>query len=159
MSNCFSKISKWKGRLLSTDYQDIHNQAPGQVRGRATGGWPAGRDEWERTSQMGRPKSTGLISCANAGAVVKKTLASELADAFSQHIPAWQAKRNPVFFTRDFWAKQGHLRSRMSNGVLKSRASLLAKGFESTAPAWLAQAQPCIFSLIRVNPAHPWFQK
>jgi hypothetical protein len=81
-----------------------------------------------------------LIRCANAGFVVEKTLASGLADAFSQHIPAWQANRNPVFFTRDFWAKQGYLRSRMSDGVLKSRASSLAKGFGSTAPAWLVQA-------------------
>ena len=31
--------------FLTTDSSDIHNQAPGQVRGRATGGWPAGRIE------------------------------------------------------------------------------------------------------------------
>jgi hypothetical protein len=73
---------------LTTDYQDIHNQAPGQVRGRATGGWPAGRDERERTSQIGRPKIMVLIRCANAGFVVEDTLASGLADAFSKHLPA-----------------------------------------------------------------------
>jgi hypothetical protein len=67
-----------------------------------------------------------------------------------------ETKRNPVFFPKDFWTKQEHLRSRMSDGVLQSRASSLAKGFGSTAPAWLAQAQPCSF--IRVNPAHPWFK-
>jgi hypothetical protein len=38
-----------------------------------------------------------LIRCANAGSVLEKTLASALADAFSQHLPAWQAKRNPIF--------------------------------------------------------------
>jgi hypothetical protein len=85
-----------------------------------------------------------LIRCANAGSVVEKTLASGLADAFSQHLPAWQAKCKLVFFPRDFWAKQGHLRSRMSDVFSQSRASLLVKGFESAAPAWLVQAQPCV---------------
>jgi hypothetical protein len=47
-------------------------------------------------------------------------------------------------FQKDFWAKQGHLRSRMSDVFSQSRASSLAKGFESAAPAWLAQAQPCV---------------
>jgi hypothetical protein len=58
-------------------------------------------------------------------------------------------------FQKDFWAKQGHLRSRMSDVFSQSRASSLAKGFGGTAPAWLAQAQPCSF--IRVNPSYPWF--
>jgi hypothetical protein len=31
--------------FLTTDGSDIHNQAPGQVRGGATGDWPAGRIE------------------------------------------------------------------------------------------------------------------
>jgi hypothetical protein len=35
---------------------------------------------------------------------------------------------------------QGHLRSKMSDGVSESRASSLVKGFEKPAPAWLAQA-------------------
>ena len=48
--------------LLTTDYQDIHNQAPGQVRGRATEGWPAGRDEWVRTSQIEIQKNHGVDS-------------------------------------------------------------------------------------------------
>ncbi len=79
------------------------------MRGRATGGWPAERietwgnvekdclkaapkeerigktcesNEWERTSQIGRPKITGFIRCANAGFVVEKTLASWLAKGF-----------------------------------------------------------------------------
>jgi hypothetical protein len=91
----------------------------------------------------------------NAESVVEKTLASGLPDAFSQHLAALETKRNPVLFPEDSSAKQGHLRSKMSDGVLQSRVSSLTKGFEKPAPAWLAQAQPCIFSLIRVNPAHP----
>jgi hypothetical protein len=43
--------------FLTTDGSDEHNQAPGQVRGRATEGWPEGRDERERTSQIGRQKN------------------------------------------------------------------------------------------------------
>jgi hypothetical protein len=31
-----------------------HNQAPGQVCGGATEGWPKGREEWERASQIAR---------------------------------------------------------------------------------------------------------
>jgi hypothetical protein len=46
-----------------------------------------------------------LIRCANAGFVAEKTLASALADAFSKHFPAWQAKRNPVFFLENSKAK------------------------------------------------------
>jgi hypothetical protein len=84
-----------------------------------------------------------LIRYANAGSVVEKTLASGLADAFSQHIPAWKPSANQCF-QKDFWAKQGHLRSRMSDVFSQSRASLLVKGFESAAPAWLVQAQPCV---------------
>jgi len=51
-----------------------------------------------------------LIRCANAGFVVEKTLASGLADAFSQHIPAWKSKRNPVFSPNNFFVsrKAGH---------------------------------------------------
>jgi hypothetical protein len=106
--------------------------------------------------------NTGLIRCANAGSVAEKTLASALADVFSQHFPAWKPSATPLFSPEDFCAKrkkQGHLRSRMSDGVLQSRASSLAKVFESTAPAWLAQAQPCVSLPIRVNPFHRWFQK
>jgi hypothetical protein len=77
---------------------------------------------------------------------------------FSKYVPAWQAKRKLVFFPRDFWTKQGHLRSRMSDGVSQSRASLLVKGFETAAPAWLVQAQPCASLPIRVNPAYPWLK-
>jgi hypothetical protein len=99
-----------------------------------------------------------LVRCANAGSVAEKTLASGLADAFSQHLPAWRPSATQCFSPEDFCAKrkkQGHLRSKMSDGVLQSHASSLAKGFGSTAPAWLAQAQPCSF--IRVNPSYPWF--
>ena len=42
-------------------------------------------------------ENTGLIRCANAGFVVEKTLASGLADAFSQHIPAWRPSATPHF--------------------------------------------------------------
>jgi hypothetical protein len=31
---------------------------------------------------------------------MEKKLASRLSDAFSQHIPAWQANRNLVFFPK-----------------------------------------------------------
>jgi hypothetical protein len=85
-----------------------------------------------------------LIRYANAGFVVEKTLASGLADAFSQHLPAWKPSATRCFFPRDFWVKQGHLRSRMSDVFSQSRASSLAKGCGSTAPAWLVQAQPCM---------------
>jgi hypothetical protein len=84
-----------------------------------------------------------LIRCTNAGSVVEKTLASGLADAFSQHLPAWKQTANQCF-QKDFWAKQGHLRSRMGDVFSQSRASSLAKGCGSTAPAWLVQAQPCV---------------
>ena len=47
-------------------------------------------------------------------------------------------------FQKDFWATQGHLRSRMGDVFSQSRASSLAKGCGSTAPAWLVQAQPCV---------------
>jgi hypothetical protein len=49
----------------------------------------------------------------------------------------------PRIFSQQFLREskaQGHLRSKMSDGISESRASSLAKGFESTAPAWLAQA-------------------
>ena len=68
----------------------------------------------------------------------------------------------PRIFSQQFLREakaQGHLRSKMSDGVSESRASSLAKGFESTAPAWLAQAKPCISSIIRANPGNRWFQK
>ena len=42
-------------------------------------------------------ENTGLIRCANAGSVMEKTLASGLADAFSQHIPAWRPSATPHF--------------------------------------------------------------
>jgi hypothetical protein len=42
-------------------------------------------------------ENTVLIRCANAGFVVEKTLASGLADAFSQHIPAWRPSATPYF--------------------------------------------------------------
>jgi hypothetical protein len=41
-----------------------------------------------------------LIRYANAGSVVEKTLASGLADAFSQHIPAWKPSANQCFSKR-----------------------------------------------------------
>ena len=46
---------------------------------------------------MRKPKSTGLIRYANAGSVVEKKLARPLADAFSQHIPAWRPSATPYF--------------------------------------------------------------
>jgi hypothetical protein len=106
--------------------------------------------------------NTVLIRYANAGTVLQKTLARGLADAFLQHLPAWRPSANPLFSPEDFCAKrkkQGHLRSRMSDGVLQSRASSLAKGFESASPVWLAQAQPCASSIICANPGNRWFQK
>jgi len=35
-----------------------------------------------------KKENSGVIRCANAGFVLEKSLASALADAFSQHIPA-----------------------------------------------------------------------
>jgi hypothetical protein len=48
----------------------------------------------------------GLIHCANAEFVLEKTLASRLAGAFSKHLPAWQAKHNPVFSPKDHRTKR-----------------------------------------------------
>jgi hypothetical protein len=45
-------------------------------------------------------KITVLIRCANAGSVVEKTLASGLAGAFSQHIPAWRPSATPYFLPK-----------------------------------------------------------
>jgi len=103
-----------------------------------------------------------LIRCANAGSVLQKTLASALADAFFKTPPrlAGQAQPDvskPILKKNIKNQMQGHLRSKISDGVLESRASSLVEGFESTAPAWLAQALPCSF--IRVYPGHPWFKK
>ena len=41
-------------------------------------------------SRITKTKKTGLIRYANAVSVMEKTLASPLADAFSQHLPAWR---------------------------------------------------------------------
>jgi hypothetical protein len=49
-----------------------------------------------------------LIRYANAGFVVEKTLTSGLADAFSQHIPAWKPNATRCFSER-FLTK--HLRA------------------------------------------------
>ena len=143
--------------LLTTDSSDKHNQAPGQVRGRATGGWPAGRDEWERTSQIRRQKKHGLDSLRECWICFGKDTRKRACGCFFTTSPRLETKRNPVFFFLFSTScarrkKQGHLRSIMSYGVLQSRASSLAKGFESASPAWLAQAQPCASLPIRVNP-------
>ena len=102
-----------------------------------------------------------MIRCANAGFVVEKTLASGLADVFHNTSPLGNQAQPRIFYQQSLReAKaQGHLSSIMSDGISESRASSLAKGFESTAPAWLAQAQPCASSIIRANPAHPWFKQ
>jgi len=71
--------------------------------------------------------NTGLIRYANAGAFLQKTLSSELADAFSQHIPAWRPSANQCF-QKDFWAKQGHLRSKMSDGLFTIPCELACEG-------------------------------
>ena len=58
-------------------------------------------------------ENTGLIRCANAGFVVEKTLASGLADAFSQHIPAWRPSATPHFLAKiSDEESQVHLRSK-----------------------------------------------
>jgi hypothetical protein len=41
--------------------------------------------------------NTGLIRCTNAGSVAEKTLASALADAFSQNLPAWKPSSTRCF--------------------------------------------------------------
>jgi hypothetical protein len=90
----------------------------------------------------GKESWLGLIRCANAGFVVKKTLASGLADVFHKTSPLG-GQSQPCIFSQKSLSEakaQGHLRSIMSAVLSESRASWLAKGFESTAPAWLAQA-------------------
>ena len=73
-----------------------------------------------------------LIRCANDGFVVEKTLTSGLAVVFYNTFPLGGQAQPGVFFPKIFdEASQGHLRSRMSNGVSQSRASTLAKGFEN----------------------------
>ena len=61
------------------------------------------------------PPSHRVIRAANARSVVEKTLASGLACAFSQHLPAWKPSATP-HIPKDSKAKQGHLRSKMSDG-------------------------------------------
>jgi hypothetical protein len=39
----------------------------------------------------------GLIRCAIAGSIAEKTLASALAEAFSQHISAWKPSATRCF--------------------------------------------------------------
>ena len=128
--------------LLTTDSSDKHNQAPRQVRGRATGGWPAGRDEWERTSQIGRQKKHGLDSLRECWICCGKDTRKRACRCFFTTSPRLETKRNPVFFYFPHIARgaksRAHLRSRMSNRVLQSRVSSLKKGFESASPAWLA---------------------
>jgi hypothetical protein len=157
--------------LLTTDGSDRHNQAPGQVRGRATEGWPEGRietlgqvekdcrkaapkeervgktcesNERERTSQIGRQKNHRVDSLSECWICCGKDPRKRACGCFFTTHPRLETKRKLVFFPRDFWAKQGHLRSRMSDVFSQSRASSLAKGFETAAPAWLVQAQPCV---------------
>lgn len=62
--------------------------------------------------------NTGLIRYVNAGSVLQITLANELADAFSKHLPTWHAKRNPLFsfFILMQRGMQGILQSKMSDG-------------------------------------------
>jgi hypothetical protein len=69
----------------------------------------------------------------------KKPSQAGLQTPFQNTSPLGNEAQTSVF-QKDFWAKQGHLRSRMGDGGSQSRASLLAKGFGGTAPAWLAQA-------------------
>jgi len=56
---------------------DGHNRESWQIRGRATEGWPEGRDERERTSQM--KIEAGLRLAGQAGAAFSNPSASELA--------------------------------------------------------------------------------
>jgi hypothetical protein len=59
-----------------------------------------------------------LIHCANAGFVLEKKLASALADAFSQHLPAWKPSATLYLLPKiSDEVSQGHLRSRMGDGV------------------------------------------
>ena len=114
------------------------------MRGRATEGWPEGRDERERTSQIGRQKNHGVDSLRECWSFFAKDTRNWVCGCFFTTSLRLETKRKLVFFPRDFWVKQGHLRSRMSDGGSQSRASLLVKGFETAAPAWLVQAQPCV---------------
>ena len=51
-------------------------------------------------NESNKDRKHGLIRCANAGFVVEKTLASGLADAFSQHVPAWKPSATPHFLLK-----------------------------------------------------------
>jgi len=106
-----------------------------------------------------KTENNGLIRYANAGYVMEKSLRSGLADAFSQHIPAWKPSATHYFHLSHLGRgakSRTNLRSKMSDGFSQSPASSLAKGFEKSIAAWLAQAQTCTPLPIRVNSCDPW---
>ena len=95
----------------------------------------------------GKTGNPGLIRYANAGAVLQMRLASELADAFSKHHPAWLAKRNPdVFiFHSDAEVDAGLYAEQNERWVLESRASLLVEGFENPWQLGLPKHSPAAY--------------
>jgi hypothetical protein len=104
-------------------------------------------------------KITVLIRCANAGSVVEKTLASGLADTFSQHLPAWKPSATQCF-QKDFWAKQGHLRSKMSEGLVRIPCELACEGiWRHSASLACPSAALRVSVFIRAHRSNPWFPK
>ena len=73
------------------------NQAPGQVRGRATGGWPAGRDEWERTSQITKRYTNRKLPCAWSCATCRAVSRGKLIQHLYPMIRSKKATSWPLF--------------------------------------------------------------
>jgi hypothetical protein len=113
--------------FLTTDGSDIHNQAPGQVRGRATEGWPEGRietlgqvekdcrkaapkeervgktcesNERERTSQIGRQKNHRVDSLHECWICCGKDTRKRACGCFFTTSPRLETKRKLVFSKR-----------------------------------------------------------
>jgi hypothetical protein len=75
-----------------------------------------------------------LIRCTNAGSVAEKTLASGLADAFSQHLPAWRPSATRYFhfhFHYDAEVDAGLFAEQNERWILEFPASSLVKEFEN----------------------------
>ena len=95
--------------FLTTDGSDEHNQAPGQVRGRATEGWPEGRIETlgqvEKDCRKAAPKEER----------VGKTCESNEWERTSQNTP---------IFTKDGFVRHGARHAVCSGGILQNARSI-----------------------------------
>jgi hypothetical protein len=89
-----------------------------------------------------------LIRCANAGCVVEKTLASGLADAFLQHIPAWKPSATPHFSPKiSDETSQGHLRSRMGDGFQNPMQARLRRDLKAQRQLGSPKQSPALLQL------------